>query len=115
MKKIEEIKPVKIRKNDVVLVTSGNYRGKKGKVLKVYPREMRLIVEGVNFIKKHTRKTGRGQGQQGGIQEREAPINISNVILVCPKCGSPTRVGKYIAEDKSRARLCKKCNEMIDV
>jgi large subunit ribosomal protein L24 len=103
-----------IRKNDTVKIIAGNYKGKKGKVLKAFPRENRVVVEGVNFVKRHTRKQMRGGSAQGGIQEREAPINVSDVMIICPKCGSATRVGKFIAEDKSRSRLCKKCSERID-
>ncbi|RKZ30450.1 50S ribosomal protein L24, partial [bacterium] len=96
-----------------VKVIAGNYRGKTGKVLKVFPKDKRLIVEGVNFIKRHTRP--KSQTDQGGIQEREAPIDVSNVMLICPKCGAPTRIGMYFTEDGSKVRICTKCREMIDV
>jgi len=82
---------MKIKKNDMVKVISGNARGKTGKVLKVFPETDRIIVEKVNLIKRHTRQTS--QGQQGGIIEKEAPIAISNVLLICPKCNRPTRTG----------------------
>ena len=104
--------PMRIKKGDVVQVIAGNYRGKKGKVLKVFPDERRVIVEGANFIQRHTRPTQTNQ--QGGIQEREAPIDISNVMLVCPKCGANTRIGMHHMEDGSKNRVCKKCREMID-
>ncbi len=103
----------KVVKDDTVLVISGVYRGKTGKVLKVFPKTNRIIVEGVNLIKRHTRPTQ--QLPQGGIVEKEAPIHISNVKVVCPKCGRPTRVGIRILEDKSKVRYCKHpdCGEII--
>jgi len=103
----------KVVKNDMVLILSGNYRGKTGKVLKVFPKENKVIVEGVNMIKRHMRPTQ--QFPQGGIFEKEAPIHISNVKVVCPKCNRPTRVGIRILEDKSKVRYCKHedCGEII--
>ncbi len=107
---------MRVRKNDQVLVLAGNYKGKKGKVLKVFPDEHRVIVEGVNFIKRHTRPSQ--QNQQGGIIEKEAPIHVSNVMVVCPKCNTPSRMGSKAVYDeqrdrKSRVRVCKNCNEML--
>jgi len=102
---------VKVRKNDLVVVIAGNYRGKRGRVLKVFPKENRIIVEGVNFIKRHTKPSSKNP--QGGIIQREAPIHVSNVMVICSKCNSPTRVGKKIIEDGSRVRVCKKCGEML--
>jgi len=104
---------MKVIKNDTVLVTSGNYKGKKGKVLKVFPKESRIIVEGVNFIKRHTRPTPKNQ--QGGIVEKEAPIHASKVLVVCPKCDTPSRIGRKVLEDGKRVRVCKSCGEMIVV
>ncbi len=103
---------LKIKKGDIVEVVTGNYRGARGKVLKVYQKEKKLIVEGINFIKRHTRPTQ--QDPQGGIQEREAPIHISNVMLVCPNCGQPSRVGFHFMEDGTKIRICKRCREMIE-
>ena len=105
-----------IRKDDQVLVISGNYRGKKGKVLKLFPQRDRVIVEGVNFIKRHARPTQRNP--QGGIVEKEAPIHASNVMLICPKCNTPTRVSFQIRSSegkasRNKARICKNCSEMI--
>ena len=103
-----------IVKEDTVLVISGNSRGKKGKVLKVFPKEGRVIVEGVNFIKKHTKPSQKNV--HGGIVEKEASINASNVMVICNKCGNPTRVGRKILSDsgkKIRARVCCKCNEVM--
>lgn len=102
---------MKIVKNDTVLVISGNYKGTKGKVLKVFPKQERIIVEGVNFIKRHTKPTQKNQ--QGGIVEKEAPINASNAMVVCPKCETPSRVGHQVLEDKKKVRVCKNCNEML--
>ena len=102
---------MKVVKNDTVLVISGNYRGKKGKVLKVFPKEKRVIVEGVNFIKKHTRPTQKNQ--QGGILEREAPVHISNLMVVCPKCNVPSRIGRKALENGKHIRICRSCGEML--
>ncbi len=105
-----------VKKNDLVVVLSGNYKGKKGKVLKVFPEKQRVIVEGVNFIKRHSRPTQ--QNPQGGIIEKEGPIHASNVMVICPKCNTPTRTGKQLVIDevrhrKNRVRVCKKCGEML--
>ncbi len=104
----------RIAKNDTVMVIAGDYRyrGKTGRVLKVFPETNRVIVEKVRFVKRHTRGMPQ-QGKQGGILEKEAPIDVSNVMLVCPKCGKPTRVGMTKLADGTRERICKKCNEMI--
>ncbi len=107
---------MKVRKNDEVIVIAGNYKGKKGKVLKVFPKTQRIIVEGVNFIKRHSRPTQTNP--QGGIIEKEAPIHVSNVMVICPKTGLPTRVGKKVIFDEQRqrnvrVRYSKKSGEMI--
>ncbi|MBN1562122.1 50S ribosomal protein L24 [candidate division KSB1 bacterium] len=107
---------MRVRKNDQVLVLSGNYKGKKGKVLKVFPEQNRIIVEGVNFIKRHSRPTQ--QNPQGGIIEKEAPIHVSNVMVVCPKCSTPARMGRQTVYDETRkrknsVRVCKNCGEML--
>ena len=102
---------MKVIKNDNVLVVSGNYKGKKGKVLKVFPKDNRVIVEGVNFIKRHTRPTQKNQ--QGGIVEKEAPIHVSNLMVVCPKCDTPSRLGRKILEDGKKVRVCRSCGEML--
>jgi len=103
---------MKIRKNDTVLVVAGKDRGKKGKVRFAYPKDERLLVEGINFIKKHARATGGAR--QAGIIEREAPIHISNVMLLCNKCNHPTRIGFRSLEDGRKVRLCRSCGEVID-
>lgn len=101
-----------IAKNDIVEVIAGNDRGKRGKVLKVLPRNKRVIVEGVNFIHRHTRP--RTQGDQGGIIEKEAPIEVSNVMLVCTKCDAGVRVRTKILADRTKTRVCTQCGEMIE-
>lgn len=102
---------MRIKKNDTVRVISGNARGREGKVLKVYPENGRIIVEKVNLIKRHTRQTS--QADQGGIIEKEAPIDISNVMLVCPKCHKLTRTGITGLADGRKVRQCKKCEETL--
>jgi len=103
---------VKIRKGDTVLVIGGKDRGKKGKVRLVFPKDERLIVEGINMVKKHSR--ARGMVRQAGIIEREAPLHISKVMLVCTKCNRLTRVGFRFLEDGKRVRFCRSCQEVID-
>ena len=99
---------VKIKKNDEVLVISGKDRGVKGKVLRIFPAKGTAIVERINMAKKHTRANPQKQ-IQGGILEREAPIGISKLKLVCPECGKPTRVGRKRLEDGSGLRVCRRC------
>ena len=103
---------MKIRKGDTVLVIGGKDRGKKGKVRLVFPKDERLIVEGINMVKKHSR--ARGMVRQAGIIEREAPLHISKVMLVCTKCNRLTRVGFRFLEDGKRVRFCRSCQEVID-
>jgi large subunit ribosomal protein L24 len=103
---------MRIRKNDNVRVISGNDKGKEGKVLKVFPGSGKIIVEKVNMTKRHTRASK--DLPQGGIIEKEGPINVSNVMLVCPNTGKPTRIGKDVLSDGSRARVSKKSGEMIN-
>ena len=103
---------MKIRKNDTVLVVTGKDKGKKGKVRFAYPNETRIVVEGVNMIKKHSK--ARGQVQQAGIIEREAPISTADVMLMCSKCNKPTRVGYRVLQDGRKARVCRACNEVVD-
>ena len=99
-----------IKKKDKVIIKTGKDKGKTGEVLKVFPAGNRIIVSKVNFIKKHARPT---QTEPGGIIEKEAPINISNIQLVCPKCNQPTRVKRDRLSDGKKIRTCKKCGEMI--
>jgi large subunit ribosomal protein L24 len=103
---------MRIRKNDMVRVISGNDKGKEGKILKVFPDANRIIVEKVNMIKRHTRASK--DVPQGGIVEKEGPINASNVMLICPNTSKPTRIGKDILSDGSRARVSKRSGEMLN-
>ena len=103
---------MRVKKGDTVMVVSGNDKGKEGKILKVFPDKNRIIVEKVNLIKRHT-KASRDL-PQGGIVEKESPINASNVMLVCPTTGRPTRIGKEILSDGSRSRVSKKSGEMLN-
>jgi large subunit ribosomal protein L24 len=102
-----------IRKNDTVLVVTGRDRGKRGRVLRVVPAKNRIIVEGVNFIKRHTKPVPQ-KNIKGGIVEREAPLDASNVQLICPECGKQTRIGRRLADDKKRVRYCVKCDGVVD-
>jgi len=102
-----------IRKNDNVVVVAGRDRGKRGRVLRVIPDKTRVVVEGVNFIKRHTRPNPQ-RNIKGGIVEREASLHVSNVQLVCPECSEPTRVGRRLLDDGRRVRFCRKCNGVVD-
>ena len=102
---------VHVRKGDTVVVITGKYAGRKGKVLAVEPEKSRVIVEGVNIVKRHTRPTR--QLSQGGIVEKEAPIHSSNVMLWCGRCERPNRVGRRVLENGRKVRYCKKCGEAI--
>ena len=103
---------MKIKKNDTVLVIAGKDRGKRGKVHQALPKEQRVMVAGVNLIKRHMRP--RARLRQTGIIQREAPIHVSNVALLCSKCNRPTRVGYTFLADGSKARVCKRCGEVIE-
>jgi large subunit ribosomal protein L24 len=102
---------VSFRKNDQVVVISGDDRGKSGRILKVLRDKDRVIVEKVNFVKRHTK--ARGQSRQGGILEREAAIHVSNVMHLCPKCGTGVRVTVRAGSDGKRERFCGRCGETI--
>ena len=102
-----------LRKNDNVLVITGKDRGKRGRVLKVQPEKNRLIIEGVNMIKRHT-KPNPGKNIKGGIVEREASVHASDVQLVCPECGAQTRVGRKKTDEGRSVRFCRKCNGVVD-
>ncbi|MCJ7593240.1 MAG: 50S ribosomal protein L24 [Desulfobacterales bacterium] len=101
-----------IKKNDKVIVLSGKEKGKIGAVLKVDSEKDRVVVEKINMVKRHTRPGGKTA--QGGIVEKEAPMHISNLMLVCNKCAEPSRIAKRILEDGSKVRVCKKCGELLD-
>lgn len=107
-----EAKNYRVRKDDNVQVLAGKDKGKVGKVLKVLKKRDCVIVEKVNVVKRHT-KGNPYSGQAGGIVEKEAPIHISNVAVVCDACTKPTRVGYRYTDDGDKVRFCKKCNETI--
>ena len=99
---------VHVKKNDQVLVLAGKDRGARGRVLRVLPGKGKAIVERVNMIKRHTRPNPQ-RGVQGGILEREAPIQVSNLMVVCPECGQPSRLGRKRLETGKGVRVCKNC------
>jgi len=101
-----------IKKNDTVKVIAGKDKGKSGKVLRVIPKKERAIVEKINMVKRHMKLSQ--QTRQGGILEKESPIQISNLMLICSKCTDPTRVGHRVLDDDRTVRYCKKCKEVID-
>jgi large subunit ribosomal protein L24 len=100
-----------IKKNDKVIVLTGKEKGKIGNVLTVEKNTDRVIVEKINLVKRHTKPNAKNA--QGGIVEKEAPIHISNLMIICNKCAEPTRVGKRILDDGSKVRVCKKCGEIL--
>ena len=101
-----------IRKGDSVVVTTGRDKGKKGSVIKVFPKENRALVQGVNVVKRHQRQS---QSQQAGIVTKESPIHLSNIAHVDPKSGKATRIGFKTMADGSKVRFAKKSGEVIDV
>lgn len=100
-----------IKKDDNVVVMAGKDKGKKAKVISVSPKSNKALVEGVNFVKKHMRKTQ--QDQQGGIVQKEMPIQLSNLMLICKRCNKPVRFGHSSLKDGSKIRICKACKELI--
>lgn len=103
---------IRLRKGDNVKVIAGKDFGKTGKILRVIPQRGRLIVEGVNFVKKHARRTR--EDRAGGIHEIEASIHVSNLMLICPKCRQTTRVGNTRLADGTKVRTCRKCGEVLE-
>ena len=101
-----------IRKNDSVMVVTGRERGKTGKVLRVMPDRDTAIIERVNLVKRHAK--ARGPQQPGGIVEKEAPIRLSNIMLMCDKCNAPVRTGRKIMADGDKARVCRRCGDPIE-
>jgi len=101
-----------VKKDDLVMIVAGKDKGKSGKVLRVLPEKERVLVENLNLIKRHTRPSQTNS--EGGIIEKEAPIAISNVQLLCPGCSKPARTGIKVLEDGSKTRFCKKCNEIVN-
>ncbi len=107
------MKQSRIHKNDKVMVIAGKDKGKIGKVLKLDKKNDRVLVEKVNMVKRHS-KGNPYQGQPGGIVEKEAPVAVSNVMVVCDACAKPARVGYRYTEDGKKVRFCKKCNEIVE-
>ena len=101
----------KIKKNDIVYVLRGKDRGKTGKVFMVNAKDSKAFVEGINYVKKHMRKSK--QDQQGGIVQKESPIQLSNISLLCKTCNKPASVGINVLADGSKARYCKRCKEVL--
>ena len=102
---------VHVRKGDTVMIISGKDKGQKGKVLEVSSAEGKIIVEGRNMVTKHVKP--RKMGQQGGIVKAEGPLYASKVMLVCPKCGKPTRIGHTVSGDGEKARVCRRCGDTL--
>jgi large subunit ribosomal protein L24 len=98
----------KIKKNDQVLVLAGKDRGARGRVMRVHSSAGKAVVEHVNMVKRHTRPNPQ-QGIQGGILEKEGPVQISNLMVICPDCGEPSRLGRKVLEDGRSQRVCKSC------
>lgn len=101
-----------VKKEDTVMVITGKDKGKKGRVIAAYPREDRVLVEGVNMVKKHSKPSP--QNPHGGILEQEAPIHVSNVMLIDPKSGQPTRIGYKVLDNGKKVRVAKRSGEIID-
>ncbi|HEY7410181.1 MAG TPA: 50S ribosomal protein L24 [Vicinamibacteria bacterium] len=110
---VQERTRIRLRKGDTVQVTAGKDAGKTGKVLKVLPEKNRVIVQGVNFVKKHTRPNPQ-RNIKGGIAEREGSIHASNVMVVCGECGKRTRIGAKVLADGKKARICRRCEGVLD-
>ena len=102
-----------VKVGDQVLVLSGKDKGKKGEILEIFPEKGRAVVEGVNFIKRHTRPNPQ-QNVKGGVVEREASLHASNVQIICPECGAATRVGHQVLDDGRKIRVCRKCDGAVD-
>jgi large subunit ribosomal protein L24 len=105
-------KNLHVKKDDMVMIIAGKEKGKSGKISRIFPEKSRLVVDGLNVVKRHTRPSRNNQ--EGGIVEKEAPLNASNVQLLCGACSKPTRTGIRVLEDGSKVRYCKKCNEIVD-
>lgn len=104
-------KKMRVKKDDMVMVVTGKDNAKTGKILRVFAKKDSVVVEGLNLMKKHIRAKGN---QPGGIEEKEAPIHISNVMMYCSKCTKPVRVKKAVLENGEKVRLCVKCGEAFD-
>jgi large subunit ribosomal protein L24 len=102
---------IRIKKNDIVMIMKGRDRGKTGRVMKILSAQMKGIIEGRNLVKKHSRKSQKNP--QGGIMQMESPMQVCNLMPVCPKCNKPVRVGSIIEKDGRKSRVCKKCKEAL--
>ncbi|MBI5893574.1 MAG: 50S ribosomal protein L24 [Deltaproteobacteria bacterium] len=107
-----QVAKFKIKKNDQVMVISGREKGKTGRVIRVIPENAKILIEKLNIVKRHTKASQKVK--QGGIVEKEAPIDISNVMLICERCKGPVRVGKKVLEDGKAVRYCKKCGDTLE-
>lgn len=107
-----ERRKIHVRKGDTIEVISGKYKDKRGKVLSTFPKEGKVLVEGINMVTMHQKP--RGMNQPGGIIHRESPIYASKVMLVCNRCHKRTRVGKKVLDDGTKVRCCKVCGETFD-
>ena len=101
------------KKDDQAIVIAGKEKGKSGKILSMIPKKESVLIEKVNLVKRHSRPSAKNR--QGGIIEKEAPVHISNVMILCTKCNSPARIGRKVLEDGKKVRYCKKCGEFIDL
>lgn len=101
-----------LKKGDIAVVMTGKSKSKSGRILSVLPSKEKVIIEGINIVKRHMKPSKKYS--QGGIIEKEGPIHISNVMLVCPKCNKSTRIGNTVLDDGKKLRTCKKCKEVID-
>ena len=102
----------RLRKNDTVMIMAGENKGQSGRIIKVFPKKKTALVEGKNMVRRHTKPNQKNQ--QGGILEKEAAIHISNLMLLCPKTGKPTRIGMQVLENGNRVRFSKKAKELVD-
>lgn len=103
---------LRIKRDDTVLVIAGKNRGKQGQIRQLFPERRRVVVQGVNMIKRHMRQ--RAMGTQAGIIEKEAPLAVSNVMLICKSCNRPVRVGFRVRQDGVKVRVCRSCKEDVD-
>lgn len=102
---------MRIKKGDTVFVVAGKEKGKKGKVLQFFKEKNRALVQGINFVKRHSKQTR--QDQPGGILQKESSINLSNLMFFCPRCNTPAKLGAKFLNDGSKVRICKKCQENV--
>jgi len=102
----------RIKKNDIVKILTGRDNGKTGKVLTIFPKRMKALVQGINMVKKHSRRQSNDQ-QQSGIVNKESPVDFSNLMIVCQKCSKPAKVGFTKLSDGTKVRICKKCKEIL--